>query len=305
MRRVLVTGASGFLGSRVWRLLGSGWQVVTLSRRRPSALPRDATHLELDLETCSSRALAELHVDAVLHLGALTNADTCETEPELAHRVNVEASAKLARAFKDDCARFVVASTDLVFDGLRAGGGYAESDTPEPVCFYGKSKWLAEQAVRAELGERAIAARLALLYGGRSDPISRPSFAETMLDRARSGTSVRLFTDQVRSPLYVVDAAESLVRMLELQRPPPVLHLGGPERRSRYEIGETALSAFGLDTVLAIPSTMADVPSVAARPPDVSLDVSLARSLGLPARTIQQGFTSMREERRQRTRKTR
>ncbi|MFQ5789930.1 MAG: SDR family oxidoreductase, partial [Acidobacteriota bacterium] len=180
-----------------------------------------------------------------------------------------------------------------VFDGRLSH--YCETDEPGPVLEYGRSKLAGEAAARDVLLDRAVVVRLALLYGwGLSQASRRRSFAARMLAEAKRGRSVWLFADQFRSPLYVEDAALGMVLILRTPRVPPLLHLGGPERLSRHQIGLAALEVFGLDPALAKATSMRDVPSRAARPVDVSLDIRRARRLGFDPRGVRQGFEAMR-----------
>ncbi len=180
----------------------------------------------------------------------------------------------------------------LVFDGRRSF--YRESDVPHPLSVYGRTKLEGEQAVRAVLGDRLTVVRLALVYGARKSPESRESFAERMVRTAATGSPVDLFTDEHRTPIYVEDAAECLARLAEVEPAPPVVHLGGPERTSRYEMGRTALEIFGLPLALARPRPAP--PSSSTRPRDVSLDTTLARSLGLACDGVRCGLGRMKRD---------
>lgn len=275
--RVLVTGASGFLGGYVLaRLAQTPWEVVTLAGR--------------DVTVERAGALAP---DVVVHLAALTHPDECEAEPDRAREANVELTRRLAQGTRGSCRLFVYASTDLVFDGER--GRYSEADEPHPVCTYGETKLEGERVAREEAGARAFVVRLPLLYGPRRDSGGRPSFAESMIERARAGETVSLYQDQFRAPLYVEDAAESLARLIAEPPSMPLLHLGGSERCSRYEMGVIAFRALGIPLELARAACMADHPTLATRPKDVSLDSAQARALALPARGLREGFLGFRD----------
>jgi dTDP-4-dehydrorhamnose reductase len=289
--RALLTGAGGFLGAHLWPLLGQEHELLTTARA-PIGPMGQGLHVEGDLEDPATlERLSDFSPDVVIHLAVMGDADLCQRDPERARRGNVVLAERLALAVKD-CPRFVYVSTDLVFDGSR--GGYDERSEPAPISVYGATKLEGERAARAVLGDRLTVLRLALLYGPRRSPASRSSFAEKMVRSAASGTTVTLFTDEFRSPLYVEDAALGLARLVELEHPPELIHLGGPERSSRYEFGMKALEVFGIPGGRARPGLRADAPLRAPRAEDVSLDSSLASSLGLPARSPADGLSAMK-----------
>jgi dTDP-4-dehydrorhamnose reductase len=244
-------------------------------------------------DKASIAAVRRLAPRYVVHNAALTLPDVCEDEPDAAHAVNVEGTRLLAEAVRGSCIRFVYCSTDLVFDGSRSE--WAETDAPAPLMVYGRTKLAGEEAARSVLGERAVVARLALLYGkGRGRSAGR-TFTERMLSEAREGRAVRLFRDQYRSPLYVEDAATGVEAALSWPELLAVVHLGGPERISRFDMGVETLDVFGLDRSLALPARMEDVPARVPRPGDVSLDIRHARSKGFNPLSVRDGLRAMRD----------
>ena len=290
--RILLTGARGFIGGHLWpRLLGRH-QVVTVGRR---PLPDSSHHVRGDLiDDRVLDLLSRAAPEAVVHLAALTDADLCEEQPERARVVNAEVPARLASAVAKSCRRFIHVSTDLVFDGERAP--YAEADPPLPISVYGRTKLAGERGVVSILGERACIARLALAYGPRPSALSRSSFVERMVASASHGESVSLFEDEIRTPVYVEDAAHALALLVEGPSPPSIVHLGGPDRSSRFEMGIRALAEFGLASDLARASSRSEGRARAPRPRDVSLESSAALALGLPLRSLTEGLSSMKRE---------
>ena len=290
--RILVTGARGFVGGHLWRQLRGRHEVTTVGRR---PLPDSERHVRGDLEDDGVvDVLSRFAPEAVVHLAALADADLCEDQRERARAVNAEVPARLATAVAKSCRRFVQVSTDLVFDGERAP--YSEADAARPISVYGRTKLAGERAVVSILGERACVVRLALAYGPRPDALSRPSFVERMLASAFRGESLPLFVDEIRTPVYVEDAARALALLLEDRSSPSLVHLGGPDRCSRFELGTRTLATFGLTSELARASSRSDGPKRAPRPRDVSLTSSLALALELPSRSLTDGLSSMKRE---------
>jgi dTDP-4-dehydrorhamnose reductase len=290
--KILLTGAGGFVGGHLWRKLRDRHQVTTVGRR---PLPGSSRHVQGDLEEDRVLDLLSRTVpDVVVHLTALTDADRCEEQPERARAVNAEIPARLASVVPKSCRRFVQVSTDLVFDGERAP--YGEADAALPISVYGRTKLEGEREVVSVLGERACIARLALTYGPRPRAVSRPSFIERMVASASRGEVVSLFEDEFRTPIYVEDAAHALAFLVEGPTPPPVVHLGGPDRCSRLEMGAMALTSFGLSCDRARACSRSEIRSRAPRPRDVSLVSSVAVALGLSSRSLLAGLSSMKRD---------
>ena len=288
--RILLTGARGFAGGHLWRTLKGPHQVATVGRR---PFPDSADHVRGDLEEDRIlELLSRASPDVVVHLAALTDADRCEEQPERARAVNAGVPARRASAVAGSCRRFIHVSTDMVFDGERAP--YAEADPALPISVYGRTKLAGERAVVSILGDRACIVRLALLYGPRLSAHSRPSFIERMAAAAIRGERVPLFEDEIRTPLYVEDAAHAIALLAGHPSPPSLVHLGGPDRCSRFEMGTRALAAFGLASDLAEARSRSEGRARAPRPRDVSLSSPVALALGLPSRGLTEGLSSMK-----------
>ena len=286
---LLLTGASGFLGRYLLETLERSHAVLAAHRGHKARESRATRPVQLDLlEPGWEAGIAALAPRVVVHAAAVSDPDESERDPERARALNFEATVRLARAVSGSCERFIYCSTDQVFDGKRSL--YREVDFPAPISHYGRTKLLGEESVRV-LGDRAVVARLSLLYGGI---FPRPSFLEKMLAEVRASRPVKLFVDQFRTPLHVEDAAAGIALLLRLDHAPAVVHLGGPERLSRYDIGLMASRVFGFDAELLLPARVADAPPLAPRPTDVSLDISLARSLGFAPRTLEEALRSIR-----------
>lgn len=274
MKKLLVTGASGFLGWHVCRLASAGWEVFGTFHRHPVELPGAKT-IRLDLRDCrSTQALFRtLAPDAVIHAAAAAKTEFCQAYPHDSLQINVGASCTVAALCADSGIPCVYTSTDLVFDGTLAP--YKETDPPAPVSKYGEQKTQAEEKMR-QIYPDVIVARLPLLFG-EAGPVSG-SFLQALVAALKAGKALRLFTDEVRTPVSAEAAASGL--LLALENAERTLHLGGPERISRYDLGKKACEILGFDLSLLIPCRQDERPELAPRPKDVSLDSSLAFALG-------------------------
>ncbi len=263
-------GGTGFLGAQVLRrAAAAGWErTVSLSR---------ATGL--DLASAGPRAveaaLRAVDADAVILCSAMAKIDECEREPERAAATNTLGPASVARACAALGLRLVHVSTDLAFGATSApSGGFREDHEPAPISTYGRTKVAGEREVLAS-HPSALVARIPLLYG---DSFGRGLGAsDGLLAALARGEAPTLFVDEWRTPLDVVDAADALLELAH-SAASGLLHVAGPERVSRAELGRRALAAAGVSAVLHTASR-SSAPLNNLRPADVCLDTSLARRL--------------------------
>ncbi|MEO1625781.1 MAG: NAD(P)-dependent oxidoreductase [Bacteroidota bacterium] len=272
MKKLLVTGISGFLGQHLARLYSPHWQLLgTYHKHQPSSSAMDCFQLDISDSTASRALLDKLHPDAILHLAACAQPNFCEEHPDLSEKVNVQASVHLAKLAAERDIPFVFTSTDLVFDG--ASAPYAEEDATGPVNLYGQQKARAEQQILG-VHSRATVARMPLMY---STDESIPSFLIHWLKALREGREVYAFTDEIRTALHARDAVEGLLALLELGAS-GIWHLGGDQPMSRYDFIVHHAQEESLPTELIRPSLQKDVSMPAARPANVSLDSQKARN---------------------------
>ncbi|MGQ9901390.1 MAG: dTDP-4-dehydrorhamnose reductase [Fimbriimonadales bacterium] len=254
--RVLITGASGLLGSAVVRACrAAGWEV--LGTARTPAPESGFASLEITAPDAVRAMFDAFRPDAVIHCAAMTHVDACEQNPQEAYRVNTFGTEVIAAHCQRVGAACVYLSTDYVFDGAK-GAPYHEYDAPNPLSVYGRSKYLGEQAVGA-LCPRHYIARVAWLYG-----VGRKTFPQFVLDAARQGQSPSVIADQIGSPTYVVDIAERLVALIPTECY-GVYHLTNTPPVSRYEFACALLEAAGL-SVQPTPLPMAQWQTPAPRP---------------------------------------
>lgn len=279
--RLLITGAGGLLGGRLASLLAVSHAVTAGVRASPAPPGLPTTVLELDDDDALRRALDEARPEAVVHAGALADADACQRDPERARRVNVGGTETIARWCRAHDAHLVLLSTDLVLDGTRA---LADEDVPaRPVLVYGRTKLDSEETALAEAPGTAVA-RVALVIGrghGR-----RATATEAIAWALREGRRPHLFTDQHRTPIDPESVSDAIERILA-GRHGGRFHLGGSERLSRHALGLRTAQALGLPASLIDAGAQADLRIDAPRPADVSLGTTRARrTLGWSPRPL-------------------
>jgi dTDP-4-dehydrorhamnose reductase len=289
--RWLITGASGQLGGYLLReLQGTSAYILAWSHARSGELFGFALHsVDLGQRDRVVDAFKEARPDAVLHLAAYSAVGDCYRNPDHAHRINTDGTLLLAELASAAGARMVYVSTDMVFDGSK--GHYREGDVAKPLSVYGRSKLAPEAGVLA--APRCTVARVSLMFGPTL--IGRPYFFDQQLHKMQDGLAVSWFEDEWRSPLALQTAAQALL-VLARSDVTGLLHLGGPQRMSRLEMGLQLAAVYGLDPALVIPAKQASVSTPEPRPRDLSLDSAKWRGLfpGQPWPTWKEALSDRR-----------
>ena len=223
--RAIITGAAGLIGQYI---------VKTAPRWAPDWHVQGLTRADLDLTDHANveRTWESVKPNAVIHCAALSRTKDCEQDPALARRINVEVSAHLAQLSQH--IPFIFLSSGEIFDGRT--GWYGETDEPNPINVYGQTKLEAEQAILRN--PRHTVVRI-VLTAGTSERGDR-SFVEDMCRTAKAGKDMTLYADEFRCPLPAGVIARVIWELVGRQQP-GLYHLGGSERLSRWQIGETLL----------------------------------------------------------------
>jgi dTDP-4-dehydrorhamnose reductase len=289
MERVLITGASGLLGSNLVLELSRRFEIAATYYQHPLHLD-DCEMIPMNI-TQANEAWAiirrvEPHV--VIHCAAETRVDYCEEYPDEAFRTNVAGTQNLAKATAHIGAKFVYISTDSVFDGQI--GMYNEEASPNPPNVYARTKLAGEQVVKQHVVNHLIVRTN--IYGWNARP--KFSLAEWILDRLDHGQIVPGFADVYFSPILVNDLAEILVHMInaDLQG---VYHAGASEHCSKLDFAGVLCKMFDRDVSLVRPANSGEAGFKAPRPKDTSLDVSkITQVLGRAMPGIVDGLSRFR-----------
>ena len=263
--KVLVTGGKGMLGRTLAGEL-TDFEII------PTDLP------EADITDAQgfNAVVARIKPDAVIHCAAMTAVDKCETERELAYRLNAFGTANVASACRRNGARLVAISTDYVFAG-DSDRPYNEFDIPNGgSTVYGQSKFAGEEAVRRHCPDHVIC-RISWLYGKGG-----PSFVHAMLKLA-DGTrpELKVVDDQRGNPTSTFAVARQLRNILNNRELVGTFHMTCEGEASWAEFAREIFRLKGIDQKIA-PCRTEEFPRPAPRPKNSRLDKMMLRLAGLP-----------------------
>jgi len=310
--RILVTGASGLVGSNLAAAaVQQSWSVLGTWRRTPVELSGAST-IGLDLTDRPACVMAAMSFepDVIVHAGMPGAPGPYEREPELAWLARRAAENTLAAAAAVR-ARYVLVSCDWVFSGLRdVGERWREEERPEPVNEYGRAQLAAEELVR-ESSVSWLITRVADVYGVN---LARPperavrhvwersGSALRLVEHLREGMSLPAPADVYRSPTYVWDYAQRTCELIAEWRD-GVLHTAGPDAMHRREYLRLLARAFGCDPGLVRAGGIGAYLEACGEdgrlplPPNTALDDERARArLGHPATDVEAGLALTGEQ---------
>ncbi|MFN6572558.1 NAD(P)-dependent oxidoreductase [Dendronalium sp. ChiSLP03b] len=274
MKKLLITGASGFLGWYVCQLAKHEWEVYGTYYSHIIE-PPDIKLVKVNLTEFQElkHIFSDIKPAAVIHTAAQSQPNFCQSHPQESSEINVTASNNIAGLCADYSIPCAFTSTDLVFDGLNPP--YRETDAVCPVNIYGEQKVMAEVGMLERYPLTAVC-RMPLMFG-MATPTAK-SFMQPFMQSLKEGKELSLFIDEFRTPVSAITAAKGL--LLALEKVNGRIHLGGKERISRYDFGQLLVDIFQLPAIGLKACRQQDVKMAAPRPVDVSLDSSKAFGLG-------------------------
>lgn len=261
--RLLVTGGAGFLGTHLLQRARSFTATGTLHRTAAASIPGVFFHVCDLQQTQEVRILLDrVRPEIIIHTAC---SDQGGNLSAIATTAGLLAIQSVERRI-----RFIHLSTDQVFDGTAAP--YTELDAPSPINPYGTAKAQAEELVRS-LNPQATIVRTSLLY----DLHTPDRQTKQVIQSTQTGAPYRLFTDEFRCPVWVENLAEVLLE-LATKDISGLLHVGGPESLTRWELGMKLLKHFGITPTSNIQKGTIQESGL-VRPPNLTLDSSTAQQL--------------------------
>ncbi|GFZ41738.1 dTDP-4-dehydrorhamnose reductase [Bacteroides nordii] len=291
---ILIIGANGFTGRRILNDLVAReiYNITACSLRNDIKSDDGYQFIRADIRNASEvRALfKEVCPDVVINTSALSVPDFCETHHNEARATNITAVEHLARACEQYGSRFIHLSTDFVFDG-RTDRLYTEEDEPNPVNYYGITKLEGEERVAECCGNYAIV-RVVVVYG-KALPGQHGNIVQLVANKLRSGETIRVVSDQWRTPTFVGDISYAVEQLMHHPRN-GIYHICGSDCVSIADIAYRVAEVLKLDRSLILPVTTEEMQEATPRPRFSGLSIAKAkREINYTPHTLEEGIKEM------------
>lgn len=264
--KVLVTGGNGQLGTEIRKCFERGYTELGV----PNVLKQENTVHTIDVRELDITVLEDVfelfkqeRYDAVINCAAYTNVNKCETEIDLAYKVNAIGARNVAIACEKINAKLIHISTDYVFSG-DTRKPYIESDVCCPQSVYGSSKYLGECYVR-DFCTRYFIVRTSWLYGYHGK-----NFVKSIMSQGLKKGAVTVVADQRGNPTNAADLAHHIIKLIDTDEY-GVYHATGHGECSWFEFANAIIATSGINAVVS-PCTSDQFYSPAKRPAFSSLD---------------------------------
>ena len=263
--RILVTGKNGQLGKSLHKLVSEKKydnEFIFVGRE------------ELDLSNNNSIInYFDNHdkFDIIINCAAYTAVDKAEEEVKLANQINYLAVRQLAEIAKAQKAKLIHISTDYVFDG-ESNKSYTEADETNPINVYGKTKLAGEKALQAIMLTNAIIIRTSWVYSEYGN-----NFVKTMLNLGKERDELNVVSDQIGSPTYATDLAETILKIIDnknyqdKEQSTEIYHYSNEGEISWYDFTKEIFKLAKIDCKVS-PITTEQYPTPAKRPKSTLMD---------------------------------
>jgi dTDP-4-dehydrorhamnose reductase len=284
MKKILITGANGFLGQHLCLFLfNQGYEIVATGRGNCRVSFKDLHYHQCDLTVSKEVALlSNTHNPiVVIHTAAMSKPDECNADKASCLKINVEATKYLLQTGSP---HFIYISTDFIFGN---NGPHAEDELPNPLNFYGESKLQAEELVKATSAKTTIV-RPAFIYGQIREGL-KGTFLHWVKNNLEQGKPIKVVSDQLRTPTYVIDICKGIQTIIDKEAT-GAYHLAGKDIVSPYDMALTTAKVVGLDATLIEKVTADTFPEPVERAKRSGLKIEKAqRELGYDPVSFEEG----------------
>ena len=292
MRKILGTGLSGLVGTRIVELLNNKFDFQNLDL---------TTGIDITNKDQLKNEISRSKADSLIHLAAFTDVNQAweqrDDKKGLCYRVNVLGTENIAELCSQYQKYLISFSTDFVFDGKKKTP-YKEDDQPKPIEWYGQTKFLGEERIR-KAGDNFCILRIAFPYLAEFEP--KIDLIRRMIKGFEEESLYPMFTDQMTTPTFIDDIALGLEKVIEV-KPKGIFHLVASSFQSPYDLAIQIAEVFGFDKKLVKKGSLAEyqrTQSASARPWHQYLALSngkIRRELEIEMRTLREGLEEMKRQ---------
>lgn len=264
--KILISGGKGQLAYDCDQILRKKHEVISMSLKE-----MDITSFEQVEDIIDN-----VKPDILLNCAAYTKVDACETNKELAWKVNVTGPENLAKVIEKLGGKLIHFSSDYVFNGKKKlSESYMENDHPEPSSYYGKTKLESERVIK-KITERYIIVRTAWLYG-----ISGQNFLKTMLKQSLNNPQeqIKVVNDQFGSVTWSYRLVLQIEKIIEVNGK-GTYHATAERSGTWFEVAEYFLQKMKIPHKI-IPCTTQEYPTLACRPANSILENQRLKKEGI------------------------
>jgi len=285
---IIGTGLSGMVGSRLVELFSDKYRFINLDL---------TTNVDITDASAVNQALSQHQPTAVIHLAAFTDVSKASEEKGdkqgIVYKVNTLGTKNIAQACQKHGHYLIHISTDFVFDGEKSGS-YTETDKPNPIEWYGQTKFLAEQAVKKSNCQHVIT-RIAFPF--RSHFPQKLDLVRNILQKLKTNSLYPMFTDQIITPTFIDDICQALHVFIN-KKPTGIYHLVGSTSLSPFELAQKISKTFNLKADIK-PSSFKDFIKQDPRPRQQYLKISnqkLKKDLNITMKDIDSALKTLKDQ---------
>ncbi|MEE9349959.1 MAG: SDR family oxidoreductase [Flavobacteriaceae bacterium] len=263
--KIVITGSNGLLGQKLVQLfVANNYDVIAMSKgKNRNSFTDGYEYINFNITNYDRLAVLfhRLKPHFIINSAALTNVDACELRKRECDEINLRAVEQLTEICKKENIHLIQISTDFVFDGKK--GMYKETDKPNPINYYGLSKYKAEKAIRRANIEYTIL-RTILVYGIMDAP-KKSNIVLWVKESLEANKEIKIVTDQYRMPTLTDDLAQACLSSVQ-KKAQGIYHISSNKLQSVYEIAQTIANTFSLNSNLILPITTDELRQRAKRP---------------------------------------
>ena len=266
-KRLLITGASGLLGSNLAYCLRDDYEIYGLYHTHAIEMDKvSARKCDLRIKSEIEKIIHDLSPDIVIHCAAQTNVDSCEDQPDQAEQLNVRVVRNIVESLSGGSSKLIHISTDMVYDGIN--GNFSEDDPTGPMNVYARSKVDGEKEALKAQGALVLRTNF---FGWNI--YEKESLGEWVINSLSSHKEIKGFTDARFSSIYTFDLAGLMDKAIR-ENLFGIYNLGSGSSLSKYDFAMAIADELNFNTGLIVPTSIDNFNFKAKRSRDLSLNIS-------------------------------